>query len=108
MVQRRFDLIDVTPVLIQRLINDALSHDEVREFLADASSYFGQRAVNIWIEDRKPDATLGPALIALELHRTTEYSPGTADVPAIPLMQKWRSSCEIEYQAVCRYRSSPG
>ena len=46
------------------IIVDALSHDEVREFLADASSYFGQRAVNIWIEDRKPDATLGPALIA--------------------------------------------
>ena len=36
----------------------------MREFLADASSYFGQRAVNIWIEDGKPDATLGPALIA--------------------------------------------
>ena len=46
------------------IIVDALSPDEVPEFLADASSYFGQRAVNIWIEDRKPDATLGPALIA--------------------------------------------
>jgi ribosomal protein S18 acetylase RimI-like enzyme len=45
------------------IIVDALSPEEVPEFLADASSYFGQRAVNIWIEDRKPDATLGPALI---------------------------------------------
>jgi ribosomal protein S18 acetylase RimI-like enzyme len=46
------------------IIVDAMSPDEVPEFLADASSYFDQRAVNIWIEDRKPDATLGPALIA--------------------------------------------
>ena len=46
------------------IIVDAISPDEVPEFLADATSYFGQRAVNIWIEDRKPDATLGPALIA--------------------------------------------
>ena len=40
-----------------------MSPEEVPEFLADAGSYFDQRAVNIWIEDRKPDATLGPALI---------------------------------------------
>jgi ribosomal protein S18 acetylase RimI-like enzyme len=46
------------------IIVDALSPNEVPEFLADASSYFGQRAVNIWIEDRKPDATRGPAVIA--------------------------------------------
>jgi ribosomal protein S18 acetylase RimI-like enzyme len=46
------------------IIVDAFSPDEVPEFLADASSYFDRRAVNIWIEDRKPDATLGPALIA--------------------------------------------
>ena len=46
------------------IIVDAVSPDEIPEFLADASSYFDQRAVNIWIEDRKPDATLGPALIA--------------------------------------------
>jgi len=46
------------------IIVEALSPEEVPEFLADASSYFDQRAVNIWIEDRKPDATLGPALIA--------------------------------------------
>jgi ribosomal protein S18 acetylase RimI-like enzyme len=38
--------------------------DEVSEFLADASSYFDSRVVNIWIEERNLDATLGPALIA--------------------------------------------
>ena len=46
------------------IIVDALSPDEVPEFLADATSYFDKRAVNIWIEDKNLDATLGPALIA--------------------------------------------
>jgi ribosomal protein S18 acetylase RimI-like enzyme len=46
------------------IIVDAMSRDEAPEFLADASSYFDQRAVNIWIEKRELDATLGPALIA--------------------------------------------
>jgi hypothetical protein len=46
------------------IIVDAMTPDEVPEFLADATSYFDQRAVNIWTDDRKPDATLGPALIA--------------------------------------------
>jgi ribosomal protein S18 acetylase RimI-like enzyme len=46
------------------IIVDDLSPDEVPEFLADASSYFDNRVVNIWIEDQKTDATLGPALIA--------------------------------------------
>jgi ribosomal protein S18 acetylase RimI-like enzyme len=46
------------------IIVAAMTPDEVPEFLADANSYFDQRAVNIWIEDKKPDATLGPALVA--------------------------------------------
>jgi hypothetical protein len=46
------------------IIVDAMSPDEVPEFLADASSYFDSRVVNIWIEERNLDATLGPALIA--------------------------------------------
>lgn len=46
------------------IIVDAVSRAEVPEFLADANSYFDQRAVNIWIEDRDLDAMLGPALIA--------------------------------------------
>jgi len=46
------------------IIVDAMSFEEVPEFLADAGSYFDQRAVNIWIEGRDLDATLGPALIA--------------------------------------------
>src|SRR6266481_1083864 len=46
------------------IIVDAMSRDEVPEFLADATSYFDNRAVNIWLEDRALDATLGPALVA--------------------------------------------
>src|SRR5260370_40958043 len=46
------------------IIVAAMSPEEVPEFLADATVCFDQRAVNIWIEDRNLDATLGPALIA--------------------------------------------
>jgi ribosomal protein S18 acetylase RimI-like enzyme len=46
------------------IIVDALSPAKVPEFLADARSYFDNRVVNIWIDDKKPDATLGPALVA--------------------------------------------
>ena len=46
------------------IIVDAMPPDAVPEFLADASSYFGNRAVNIWIDNKDLDATLGPALIA--------------------------------------------
>ncbi|MGC2301741.1 GNAT family N-acetyltransferase [Candidatus Binatus sp.] len=46
------------------IVVDNLSPDEVPEFLADANSYFDNRVVNIWIEDKKHDATLGPALVA--------------------------------------------
>jgi ribosomal protein S18 acetylase RimI-like enzyme len=46
------------------IIVDDLSPDEVSEFLADASSYFDNRVVNIWIEEEKTDGTLGPALVA--------------------------------------------
>jgi ribosomal protein S18 acetylase RimI-like enzyme len=46
------------------IIVDDMSPDEVTEFLADASSYFEKRVVNIWIEDKKTDATIGPALVA--------------------------------------------
>jgi ribosomal protein S18 acetylase RimI-like enzyme len=46
------------------IIVDAMTPDEVPEFLADATSYFGSRVVNIWLDDKKRDAALGPALIA--------------------------------------------
>lgn len=45
------------------IIVDDLSPGKVSELLADAGSYFDNR-VNIWIEDERHDATLGPALIA--------------------------------------------
>jgi len=46
------------------IIVDAMAPDEVPQFLADASSYFDNRAVNIWLDDRDLDAKLGPALVA--------------------------------------------
>jgi len=46
------------------IIVAALEPDEVPEFLADARSYFDNRAVNIWLDDKDLDATLGPALVA--------------------------------------------
>jgi len=46
------------------IIVAGLEPDEVPQFLADASSYFDNRTVNIWIEDSKLDANLGPALVA--------------------------------------------
>lgn len=46
------------------IIVATMSPAQVPEFLADANSYFDQRAVNIWIDDRDLDASLGPALIA--------------------------------------------
>lgn len=46
------------------IIVEAMTPDEVPEFLADANSYFGNRTVNIWIDDKDLDATLGPALVA--------------------------------------------
>jgi ribosomal protein S18 acetylase RimI-like enzyme len=45
------------------IIVDAMSPEEVPEFLADANGYFDQHAVNIWLEDRDLDATLGPVLV---------------------------------------------
>lgn len=46
------------------IIVDAVALDAIPEFLADASSYFDNRAVNIWLDDKDLDATLGPALVA--------------------------------------------
>jgi ribosomal protein S18 acetylase RimI-like enzyme len=46
------------------VIVDAMLPGEVPEFLADASSYFDSREVNIWLDDKELDATLGPALVA--------------------------------------------
>jgi ribosomal protein S18 acetylase RimI-like enzyme len=46
------------------IIVEPMTRDEVPEFLADANSYFGNRTVNIWIDDTDLDATLGPALVA--------------------------------------------
>lgn len=53
------------------IIVDEVAPDEVSEFLADASSYFDNRVVNIWIEDRELDATLGPALVATGASKDT-------------------------------------
>ena len=52
------------------IIVDALAPDEVPEFLADATSYFDSRAVNIWLDDKELDATLGRRWLRLELPRT--------------------------------------
>jgi len=45
------------------VIVEPMTPDEVPEFLADASSYFNRRAVNIWLNDRGLDAKLGRALV---------------------------------------------
>src|SRR5713226_4654885 len=47
------------------IIVEVLRPDEVAGFLADASSYFDNRAVHIWIDDKDLDAALGPALVAM-------------------------------------------
>jgi hypothetical protein len=47
-----------------RIIVEALTPGEVPEFLADASSYFDNRAVDIWLDDKDLDAAVGPALVA--------------------------------------------
>jgi ribosomal protein S18 acetylase RimI-like enzyme len=54
------------------IIVGALAPDEVPEFLSDATSYFDQRAVNIWLDDKELDATLGPALVAAGVSRDSE------------------------------------
>lgn len=46
------------------IIVEAVTTEEVPEFLADASSYFDNRPVNIWLDDKDKDAALGPALVA--------------------------------------------
>jgi hypothetical protein len=47
-----------------RIIVEALTPGEVPEFLADASSYFDNRAVDVWLDDKDLDAAVGPALVA--------------------------------------------
>lgn len=47
-----------------RVIVEALKPDEIPQFLADASSYFENTAVHIWLDDEDRDAALGPSLIA--------------------------------------------
>jgi ribosomal protein S18 acetylase RimI-like enzyme len=47
-----------------RIIVEALTLGEVPEFLADASSYFDNRAVDVWLDDKDLDAAVGPALVA--------------------------------------------
>jgi ribosomal protein S18 acetylase RimI-like enzyme len=47
------------------IIVKSVAPNEVPEFLADAGSYFDNRAVVIWIDDKDVDAVLGPALIAV-------------------------------------------
>jgi ribosomal protein S18 acetylase RimI-like enzyme len=46
------------------IIVDAMAPDEVPRFLADAGSYFDNRAVDVWLDDKHLDATVGPALVA--------------------------------------------
>jgi ribosomal protein S18 acetylase RimI-like enzyme len=46
------------------VIVKSVAWDEVPEFLADAGSYFDNRPVNIWIDDKDVDAALGPVLVA--------------------------------------------
>ncbi|HEY6298575.1 MAG TPA: GNAT family N-acetyltransferase [Candidatus Binatus sp.] len=47
-----------------RIIVEALTPGEVPELLADASSYFDNRAVDVWLDDKDLDAAVGPALVA--------------------------------------------
>jgi ribosomal protein S18 acetylase RimI-like enzyme len=46
------------------IIVKSIAPDEITEFLADARSYFDNRPVAIWIDDKDVDAVLGPVLVA--------------------------------------------
>jgi hypothetical protein len=46
------------------IIVKSVAPGEVTEFLADARSYFENRPVAIWIDDKDVDAVLGPVLVA--------------------------------------------
>ena len=46
------------------IIVKSVAPNEVPEFLADARSYFENRPVAIWIDDKDVDAVLGPVLVA--------------------------------------------
>jgi len=46
------------------IVVKSVAPNEVPEFLADARSYFDNRPVAIWIDDKDADAVLGPALVA--------------------------------------------
>jgi ribosomal protein S18 acetylase RimI-like enzyme len=57
------------------VIVDALTPDEVQEFLTDACKYFDDRAVNVFLDDKDLDLALGPALVAagVSLGKATTY-----------------------------------
>jgi GNAT superfamily N-acetyltransferase len=46
------------------VILKSVEPEEVAEFLTDAASYFDNRPVAIWIDDKDADAVLGPMLVA--------------------------------------------
>lgn len=46
------------------VIMEGVVADETPEFLADISSYFGNRPVSIWVDDKDLDTMLGPALVS--------------------------------------------
>jgi ribosomal protein S18 acetylase RimI-like enzyme len=49
---------------LRLVVIEAMKPEDAPEFVADAREYFGERDVEIWVEGRELDATLGQALVA--------------------------------------------
>jgi ribosomal protein S18 acetylase RimI-like enzyme len=49
---------------LRLIVVESMKPEDAPEFVADAREYFDQRDVEIWVEGRELDATLGPALVA--------------------------------------------
>jgi ribosomal protein S18 acetylase RimI-like enzyme len=65
------------------VVVETLASGEVPEFLADASDYFDNHKVQVWIDDKDLDLRLGPALVAagLSIDKANTYLAHVGPVP---------------------------
>jgi ribosomal protein S18 acetylase RimI-like enzyme len=70
------------------VIVEALTREQVAEFLEDARRHFGGAPVGISIDDRQQDAEIGPALVAAGVKRESAWSHLThvGALPEAPLV----------------------
>ncbi|MGC1344113.1 MAG: GNAT family N-acetyltransferase [Candidatus Binataceae bacterium] len=70
-----------------RLIVEGATPDDAAAMLSDAADYFGDREINIWIDDHETDAVLGPALLNAGCIRDhpTIYLAHTGPIPRVSL-----------------------